>query len=133
MENAIELNRAKQMARNGLPNGNLPVWNMIEFEQYGQNLDSILDHGQSPIRHGNWLYDPETIVLCHIPKNYEIDIEQITTAPQLLDWILQIGRRPDMQVEEMLVLLQIVAEFRGVGSLQGAFCSFGRAMPSVKW
>lgn len=133
MDEVIELTMAKKMAKRGLPGGRFPMWNLSHWDTYGQQWQEALGHGDRPIRHGGWVYDPNMLVLRHQRTNYEVDLEQATTAAQLLDWILQMARRPWMGVQEMLVLLQAVADAKGIGSLQGAFCPYGRNMPPVSW
>ncbi len=133
MKDTIDLEQARQMACKGLPGGPIPMWTLDHYEIYGRRMDAIMDRGRRPIRHEGWLYDPETLVLRHERTDYELDLERATTAAQLLDWILYYSRRPNMAVTEMLVLLQAVADARGVGSLQGAFCPDGQTMPPVKW
>lgn len=133
MEKIIDLIQAKRVASEGLPGGKIPMWNLHHWEIYDRKFKEILNQGKRPFSYGKWVFDPETLVLRHRPSDYELDLEQATTAPQLLDWILQISKKPDMQLEEMLGLLRTVAYVRGLESLQGAFCPHGRSMPPVKW
>jgi hypothetical protein len=133
MNDVIELSQARIMAREGLPGGNFPAWNLGHFETYGRRFDEILGKGNRALRHGAWLYDPETLVLRHVKTDYEVDLEKVTTAEKLLDWVLQLVRRPHMKVTEMLELMQAVADARGIGSLQGAFCPYGQTRPPIKW
>ena len=133
MKKEIDLAQARIEAKKGLPGGSVPMWNMRHLETYARQLRQILDHGHRPIQHKAWVYDPETLVLRHKRSDYELDLEKATTAAQLLDWVLQISNKSDMQLEEMLTLLQAVGHVRGVGSLQEVFCPFGRAMPAIKW
>ncbi|MBF0108734.1 MAG: hypothetical protein HQL76_06125 [Magnetococcales bacterium] len=133
MKEIITLPQARTQACEGLPVGSAPMWNMKHRETYEQRLMEILDHGKRPFSYGEWIFDPETLVLRHRQSDYELDLERATTAAQLLDWILQISKKPGMQLEQMLTLLRAVANVRNVGSLQGAFCPYGRTMPPVKW
>ena len=133
MDEVIELSTAQRMAKEGLPGGQFPMWNLSHWETYGRQWEEVLSHGHRPIRLGAWVYDPNTLVLRHQRTDYEVDLEQATTAAQLLDWILQMARRPWMGVQEMLVLLQAVADAKGIGSLQGALCPYGQNMPPVSW
>ena len=133
MDEVIELSTAQRMAEEGLPGGEFPVWNLNHWNTYGQQWKEALGHGHRPIRYGAWVFDPDTLVLRHQSTDYEVDLEQATTAAQLLDWILQIAHKPEMTVLEMLVLLQAVADAKGIGSLQGALCPYGQNMPPISW
>ncbi|MBF0098381.1 MAG: hypothetical protein HQM05_13700 [Magnetococcales bacterium] len=133
MKETIELSMAQGMAEAGLPGGEFPAWNLNHWDIYNRQWKEALGHGNRPIRHGGWVFDPDILVLRHQHTGYEVDLEQTTTAAQLLDWILQMAHRPEMAVQEMLVLLHAVADAKGIGSLQGAFCPYGQNMPPVSW
>jgi hypothetical protein len=133
MNETIELKQARQMAGEGLPTGKLLAWRLDHIQSYCHRMNEIMNNGHRPIRHEGWLYDPETLVLRHERTDHELDLERATTAAQLLDRILQFARKPDMAVTDMLVLLQVVADARGVGSLQGRFCPSGNNATPVKW
>ena len=99
-------------------------------------VDAALGYGQVPFRHGDWEFDPSVLVLRHLRTGYEIDLETATTAASLLDKILQVGakRNGGMRVDQAITLLKEVASLRGVGSLQGAFCPYGRpSRRRVNW
>ncbi|MBF0401938.1 MAG: hypothetical protein HQL90_14375 [Magnetococcales bacterium] len=107
-----------------------------ELRRQCKKFDEILGHGQVPIRHRSWEFDPATLVIRHTHSGYEIDLEQATDAPSLLDQILQIGLKcnGDYRIDEAIVLLNAVAMLRGVGSLQGALCPCERAARRrIRW
>ncbi len=68
MDDIIILSQARRMARDGLPGGNFPAWNLRHFDTYGRRLDEILEKGTSGdcVRWKPGMYDPETLVLRHI-------------------------------------------------------------------
>jgi len=58
---------------------------------------------------GNWEFRPSSLVLKHVPNGYEIDLEQMTTSAQTLDWIMQVGMKTwcsGEDTKQMIVALQ---------------------------
>ena len=129
----IELERAEQAAgKYSLSGGPLSYCHQ-ELEQYTKRLHRLLGHGDYFIRHKEWVYDPMTLVVRHMPSNYELDLERARNASQLLDWILQIAKQRDMPLDPLIRLLEVVADVRGLGALQGNFCPDGKRVRAIKW
>ena len=42
---------------------------------------------------GEWVYDPETLVVRYGEDEYEVDLEQCTTSAQMSDWIFQFASK----------------------------------------
>ena len=76
-----------------------------------------LFHGR---RWGVWQLDSHRLVLIYIPDGYEIDVEEITSSAQLLDWLFQVYRWTTPQ--EHYDLMQA---FRDTFHPQANLCSGG--------
>lgn len=53
-----------------------------------------------------WEYDEKLLVLRHAKTGYEVDLEEMTDCPQMLDWIFQVAAKSwaDSEVVGELVL-----------------------------
>lgn len=76
---------------------------------------------------GPWKFFPDNLTLVHSPTGYEIDLEEIDTSAQMLDWIFQVQNKtwatPD-------VLYGLLAAFRTVMNPQANYCSMGCDKPA---
>jgi hypothetical protein len=74
---------------------------------------------------GPWVYDPSDHTLNHGPVTdwvYFIDLREITTSAQMLDWIFQIAGKT---WGTPAVVGGLVQAFEDLLNPQGALCSFG--------
>jgi hypothetical protein len=45
------------------------------------------------VKIGDWVYDPETLVVRYGLDEYEVHLEQCSTSAQMLDWIFQFASK----------------------------------------
>jgi len=68
---------------------------------------------------GEWRFDPDVLVLVHDRWRYDVDLEEIDSSAEMLDWVFQIHRKGDMDV---------VGFLRGLNAVlypQENYCSWG--------
>ena len=76
-----------------------------------------------PHTHGPWTYDPERLVVTHRDTpSYEIDLEQMTTSAEVLDWIVQLNGKVWITAEDMGHFVELLDRLL---YLQGRYCSGG--------
>jgi len=80
---------------------------------------------------GNWRLDMKMLTLTNKARHYEIDLERIITAADVLDWIMQIAEKagPGWQVRNFLWLLERAVELRFGESLRTVFAQPNRKLP----
>jgi hypothetical protein len=84
---------------------------------------------------GQWMYDPALLTVSPIDIDYPIHLEELTTAAELLDMLLQVSRKPWRTPEtlgELVALLEAISNEIFETNLQGVFCPMGESR-SVSW
>jgi hypothetical protein len=78
------------------------------------------------MRWGDWLLNPGKLTLTHegVSGGYEIDLERINSAAQILDWIFQVQGKSWADATAVHDLLRA---FEDVLDPQANYCSGGRA------
>jgi hypothetical protein len=89
----------------------------VSFERLATRPQPHLLHGRL---WGVWQLNAERLALVHTPDGYEIDLEDISTSAQMLDWIFQVRRWASPQ--EMADLLTALGD---IFQPQANLCSGG--------
>jgi hypothetical protein len=61
----------------------------VSLERFATRQKPQLLHGS---RWGSWQLDAERLALVHTPDRHEIDLEEISTSAQMLDWVFEVQR-----------------------------------------
>lgn len=88
---------------------------------------------------GPWKFDPKRLVITHASHvSYEIDVEQMRTSAEVLDWIYQVAWKPwvkPIDVEPLLRLIWTILDPQrnlcSWGAEQGPIDSKAVALASV--
>jgi hypothetical protein len=82
---------------------------------------------------GAWVFRPENLTLYNQELEYEVDLEDMTSPAQALDWILEIGSKiKAYDFQGFLNALEDTVYSHFGNSIQGVFCPFGANM-AVDW
>lgn len=83
---------------------------------------------------GNWIFQPESLTLYNPDAMYEVDLEEMKTSADVLDWILQIASKAgnEWDLEGFIESLEEAVWANFKNSLQGVFSPMGRIM-IVNW
>jgi hypothetical protein len=71
-------------------------------------------------RWGTWEFDATRLVLVYTPTGYEIDLEDMSSSAEMLDWVFQVGRWATPQE-----MADLVAAFNDIFDPQANLCSGG--------
>lgn len=80
----------------------------------------IMAHRPVREHYGPWKFDQRLLTICF--EGYEIDLEQITTSAEALDWIMQINGK---DWAGPLVMAWLVEALDDLLHPQSTLCSFG--------
>ena len=72
---------------------------------------------------GEWVLNKETMALVHAPTDYYVDLEEITSSAQILDWIFQIRLK---QWATPKVITDLLEAFKTILDPQSNYCSMGK-------
>ena len=84
---------------------------------------------------GQWTYDPEMLTIAYRDPEYELDLEELVSAAELLDTLYQVAGKSWIRpgdVEDLMALVDEVVEELFQTSVQGLFCPFGKPY-TVTW
>jgi hypothetical protein len=83
---------------------------------------------------GNWRFIPESLVLYNQEAAYEVDLEDMINAVDVLDWIFQISGKPDNDFDlgNFVKLLDMVITYYFKDMPQAVFCHAG-CLTRVNW
>ncbi len=76
-----------------------------------------------------WAYDPEALTLTHRGPHYEIDLEEINSSAEMLDWIFQVASK---QWADARTLAELVWALDEIFDPQSTLCSGGRDRGPIK-
>ncbi|MGE3538376.1 MAG: hypothetical protein AB7N91_13220 [Candidatus Tectimicrobiota bacterium] len=84
---------------------------------------------------GAWTYDPVLYTVTHASRRYQIDLETVTSAAELLNILLQIatksaGNSPSLA--DLVALLEAISEELFQSTLRDLFCPGGETR-FVQW
>lgn len=71
---------------------------------------------------GPWEYDSELMILEYTEYGYQIDLEEITTSAEMLDWIFQIWNKDWGK----MAMPQLLTAFDYLFDPQANLCSWGK-------
>jgi hypothetical protein len=72
---------------------------------------------------GEWILNKDTMALVHAPTDYYVDLEEITSSAQILDWIFQIRQK---QWANPKVMADLLEAFKTILDPQANYCSMGK-------
>ena len=72
---------------------------------------------------GNWEFNSDNWILLYKPEQYEIDLEEINSSAEILDWVFQIR---DKQWCDAQILDDMLTAFYEILDPQKNYCSFGK-------
>ncbi len=81
---------------------------------------------QEGMRFGAWIFSLQDLTLTHEDTDYEIDLEELNTAADILDTLLQVGEKTWCSFEAAGQLMQAIAYLLDP---QANVCSFGEEQP----
>lgn len=81
-----------------------------------------------------WIFQPESLTLYNQDAMYEVDLEEMKTSADVLDWILQIANKGgrEWDVEGFIGELEYACEKVFRVNAQGVFCPYGVSM-KIDW
>ncbi|MBD2110152.1 hypothetical protein [Nodosilinea sp. FACHB-13] len=74
------------------------------------------------MRWGDWNFNASNLTLNHTVEGYEIDLEEINSSAEMLDWIFQVRNK---QWGTPQVLFDLITAFEEILKPQSNYCSFG--------
>ncbi|WP_008310422.1 hypothetical protein [Leptolyngbya sp. PCC 6406] len=75
------------------------------------------------MRWGSWNFDERQLTLTHATENYEIDLEEIHSSADILDWIFQILGK---EWGDTITIYNLLVAFEEILNPQANYCSFGQ-------
>jgi hypothetical protein len=97
----------------------------------GYNMADVANAVPRPLDWGPWMLDPSNRVLKANDderNEYEIDLDQCLTAPQVLDWIAQVTHKTWADDATVAGLVRALDD---VLNLQANFCPSGESRPKL--
>ena len=70
-----------------------------------------------------WVFDPEALTLTHRKEGYEVDLEELNSSAEMLDWIVQIAKKTWVDAS---TLAEFVWALDEIFDIQANVCSFGK-------
>ncbi|OGM08254.1 hypothetical protein A2Z67_00955 [Candidatus Woesebacteria bacterium RBG_13_36_22] len=75
-------------------------------------------------RWGGWVYSPLFLTLTYYPTIYEIDLEEINSSAEMLDWIFKLWNKTWVQSKPKIIS-DLISAFQDLLAPQKNYCSFG--------
>jgi len=94
------------------------------FEKADKNTKEKLRKSQW----GKWVFDRKNCTLTYDPERtgYEIDLEEIHTSAEMLDWVFQLWNKIWIQEDDPQGIADLIAAFDDLLYPQSNYCSFGK-------
>lgn len=97
------------------------ILSKLDITELKQIWDTI-EKEKEFMKWGNWHFDSRQLTLTHATEKYEIDLEDIHSSADILDWIFQIlGKKWG----DAATVYDLLVAFEEILSPQENYCSFG--------